>query len=52
MKYLCLVYMAEQTLAAVPDGERLAYGESLRASGRYVAADALQRVPVRELSAK
>ena len=44
MKYLCLVYMAEETLAAVPDSECLAYGESLRESGRYVAAEALQRV--------
>jgi hypothetical protein len=44
MKYLCLVYMAEQTLADVPDSECLAYGESLRESGRYVAAEALQRV--------
>ena len=43
MKYLCLVYMAEHTLADVPDSECLAYGESLRESGRYVAAEALQR---------
>ena len=28
MKYLCLVYMAEHTLADVPDSECLAYGES------------------------
>ena len=43
MKYLCLVYMAEHTLADVPDSECLAYGESLRERGRYVAAEALQR---------
>ncbi len=44
MKYLCLVYMAEETLDAVPDPECMAYGESLRKSGRYIAAEALQRV--------
>jgi hypothetical protein len=44
MKYLCLVYMEEHTLAAVPDSECMAYGESLRKSGRYIAAEALQRV--------
>jgi hypothetical protein len=44
MKYLCLVYMEEKTLDAVPDSECMAYGESLRKSGRYLAAEALQRV--------
>jgi len=44
MKYLCLVYMEERTLADVPDRECMAYGDSLRKSGRYVAAEALQRV--------
>ena len=44
MKYLCLVYMAERTLADIPDSECMAYGDSLRKSGRYVAAAALQRV--------
>ncbi len=44
MKYLCLVYMDEQSLAAVPDRECMDFGESLRTSGRYVAAEALQRV--------
>jgi len=44
MKYLCLVYMAERTLADIPDSECMAYGDSLRRSGRYVAAEALQRV--------
>ena len=44
MKYLCLVYMEEKTLDAVPDRECMAYGESLRKSGRYLAAEALQRV--------
>lgn len=44
MKYLCLVYMDEKTLDAIPDRECMAYGESLRKSGRYIAAEALQRV--------
>ncbi len=44
MKYLCLVYMEEKTLDAVPDSECMAHGESLRKSGRYIAAEALQRV--------
>jgi hypothetical protein len=44
MKYLCLVYMEEKTLDAVPDRDCMAYGESLRKSGRYIAAEALQRV--------
>jgi len=44
MKYLCLVYMEEGTLASVPDSECLAYGESLRRSGRHIAAEALQPV--------
>jgi len=44
MKYLCLVYMEERTLADIPDSECVAYGDSLRKSGRYVAAEALQRV--------
>ena len=44
MKYLCLVYMEEKTLEAVPDRDCMAYGASLRKSGRYIAAEALQRV--------
>ena len=44
MKYLCLVYLEERTLADIPDSECMAYGDSLRKSGRYVAAEALQRV--------
>ena len=44
MKYLCLVYMEEGTLDAVPDSDCMAYGESLRKSGRYIAAEALQSV--------
>jgi hypothetical protein len=44
MKYLCLVYMEEKTLDAVPDSDCMAYGASLRESGRYIAAEALQPV--------
>jgi hypothetical protein len=44
MKYLCLVYMEEKTLDAVPDSDCMAFGEGLRKSGRYIAAEALQRV--------
>jgi hypothetical protein len=44
MKYLCLVYMREQDLAAVPDNDCMAFGETLKASGRYLAAEALQGV--------
>ena len=50
MKYLCLVYMEERTLADIPDRECMAYGDSLRQSGRYVAAEALQRVEMRPRS--
>jgi hypothetical protein len=44
MKYLCLVYMQEKDLTAVPDDDCMAFGETLRASGRYLAAEALQPV--------
>jgi len=44
MKYLCLVYMEESTIASIPDGECLACGESLQQSGHMVAAEALQPV--------
>jgi hypothetical protein len=44
MKYLCLVYMREQDLTAVPDSDCMAFGDTLRASGRYLAAEALQPV--------
>jgi hypothetical protein len=44
MKYLCLVYLDETKLDAVPDSDCMAYGESLRKSGRHIAAEALQRV--------
>src|SRR4051794_36073879 len=44
MKYLCLVYMNEKDLAAIPDSECIANGEMLRESGHYIAAEALQSV--------
>ena len=44
MKYLCLVYLEEQKLRAVPDGECLACGNGFREKGLLVAAEALQPV--------
>lgn len=44
MKYLCLVYLEEQRLNEVPDSHCKAFGDTLRASGHWIAAEALQRV--------
>jgi len=44
MKYLCLVYLEEQKLHAVPDRECATCGEGLRNSGLLLAAEALQPV--------
>jgi hypothetical protein len=44
MKYLCLVYLEDQKLHAVPDRECQACGDGLRQSGVLVAAEALQPV--------
>lgn len=44
MKYLCLVYCEEDKLDAVPDRECLAYGDSLRQSGCFLAAEPLKPV--------
>jgi hypothetical protein len=44
MKYLCLVYLEEGKLRAVPDRECRACGDGLRTSGMLVAAEALQPV--------
>lgn len=44
MKYLCLVYLEEQKLHAVPDTDCAGCGEALRASGVLIAAEALQPV--------
>jgi hypothetical protein len=42
VKYLCLVYLEENALHAVPDGECLACGDALREGGHHLAAEALQ----------
>jgi len=44
MKYLCLVYLDETKLDAVPDRDCMAFAETLRKSGRHLGAEALQRV--------
>lgn len=44
MKYLCLVYMEQDKLHAVPDKECAACGEGFRKSGLLVAAEALEPV--------
>lgn len=49
MKYLCLIYLDEQKMAALPDAEmnalnarHLALNDELRASGHFVEAEALE----------
>ena len=44
MKYLCLVYGEEKKIAAMINDECMAYDQDLRASGRGLAAEALQPV--------
>jgi hypothetical protein len=44
MKYLCLVYLEEQKLHAVPDSECMACCDGCRKSGFLIAAEALQPV--------
>jgi hypothetical protein len=44
MKYLCLVYLEERKLHAVPDSECATCGAGLRQSGLLVAAEALQSI--------
>jgi hypothetical protein len=44
VKYVCLVYGDEQLLKTVSDSECVGWGQKLRNSGRYVAAEALQSV--------
>ena len=44
MKYLCLVYLAEDKLHAIPDKTCMNFGAELRASGRYLHGEALQPV--------
>ena len=44
MKYVCLVYLEESKLRAVPDRECMDCGDGLRKSGVLAAAEALQPV--------
>ena len=44
MKYLCLVYADEKLLDDIDDGECLACGEGMRASGHYVTGAPLHPV--------
>ena len=44
MKYLCLVYLEEQKLRAVADGECMACGDGFRKSGVLLAAEALHPI--------
>jgi hypothetical protein len=44
MKYVCLVYMEEKDLHAVPDSECMGCVEALRQNGQLIAAEALQSV--------
>jgi hypothetical protein len=44
MRYVCLVYMSEHDLDAIPDKECMTFSDGLRDSGSFVAADALQRI--------
>ena len=44
MKYLCLVYLEDRKLHAVPDSECATCGDGLRKSGVLIAAEALQPV--------
>jgi hypothetical protein len=42
VKYLCLVYLDQQSWSAVPDPECAQYGKGLRDSGHWVTGSALQ----------
>ena len=44
MKFVCLVYGEEPLMRTVPDAECMANGVALRASGNYLAAEALRPV--------
>jgi hypothetical protein len=44
MKYLCLVYLEQDKLHAVPDRECVTCGEGFRKSGVLLAAEALQPI--------
>ena len=44
MKYVCLVYLEEQKLHAIPDRECKTCGDGFRKSGLLIAAEALEPV--------
>jgi hypothetical protein len=44
MKYVCLVYLEQEKLRAVPDSECMACGTGFRKSGLLIAAEALHPV--------
>ena len=44
MKYLCLVYLEQDKLHAVPDSECQSCGDGMRKSGFLVAAEALEPI--------
>jgi hypothetical protein len=44
MKYVCLVYLEDEKLRAVPDTECMACGDGFRRSGVLLAAEALQPI--------
>ena len=44
MKYVCLVYLEEDKLRAVPDSECATCGEQFKKQGVLVAAEALQSI--------
>jgi len=44
MKYLCLVYMEESTIAQMDDQECMDCGDALQKSGRLIAAEPLHPV--------
>jgi hypothetical protein len=44
MKYLCLVYMDENDLVAIPDRECKACNDEFKRRGKHVAAEALESV--------
>ncbi len=44
MKYLCLVYLDENTLGELPDEDCVAYDTAIRESGHCIASEALESV--------
>jgi hypothetical protein len=44
MKYVCLVYLDEASFQSVPDGECMAFSESLLERGQRLGGEALQPV--------